>query len=276
MAGGLTVGNFTAHVALDKGVLRVDPAKASIYGGTLGATVQARLERSGPPFDTSVKLSGTQVADLLAGLSPKLKETATGTLDLTLDAKGAGGDLTALTSKVQAEAKDGKILNQPLVQKFADLFQVKELQTLNFYSTKADLETAGGVGTLQSFILNGPDLQATGKGTIGLVSRDLDLQLAVALPRKIAGKLIRDPNVLDAVTDPQGWTRLPLRLKGTVDDPSYGLDTEALSEVAAKALGGKAKKALEEKLLKKVLPGSSGKEGEKNLLPEGIKKLFGN
>jgi hypothetical protein len=218
-----------------------------------------------------VDLVGTQVGEFLAGLSPKLKNTMTGTLGLSLKANGLGGDLGALRSQTQAEAKDGKILNHPLALKFAQMFKVKALETINFYSIKADVETAAGVGQVKSFILNGPSLQATGKGTVGLVDRNLDLQLAVAVPKDIAAKLVKQPNVLEAVTDAEGWTRLPMRLAGTLDGPKYGLDTKALTGEATRAAGGKAQKLVEEKVMKK-LPVD---EDQKKLLEGGMKKLFG-
>jgi AsmA protein len=271
LAGALVVENFTARIELDKGVLSIQPAGASIYGGTLALGARAELEKQGPPFESTVELNGTEVGAFLAGLNPKLKDSMTGTLALSLEASGLGGDLQALRSKTKAEAKDGKLLNHPLVMKFAQLFQVKELETLNFYSLKADVETAEGVGEVKALVLNGPNLQATGKGTVGLVEQNLDMVLAVAVPREIAAKLVKQRDALDAVTDKEGWARLPMRLAGSLDDPKYGLDTEALATAAAKAYGDKAKKVLDEKVLKK-LPVD---EEQKGLLDKGVKKLLG-
>ncbi|GAB4281761.1 MAG: hypothetical protein Kow0092_36950 [Deferrisomatales bacterium] len=271
LAGGVEVEDFAAKVALEDGVLRVEPAGAKVYGGALDLKLRAELERPGPPFETRVGLDGTQVGALLAGVSPALENTMTGTLEMQLEAQGRGGDLEALRSQAKAEAKDGKLLNHPLVQGFARLFQVKELETINFYSLKADVETAEGNGRLHSLILNGPNVQATGKGTFGLVDRQLDLQLAVALPRRIAAKVVPDARTLDAVTDAEGWTRLPLRLRGTFDRPAYGLDAEALARAAAKAYGGKAREKIEEKVLEKIPLG----EEQKGTLQKKLKKFFG-
>ncbi len=271
LAGGLEISDFASHIELEKGVLKIDPAGATVYGGTLGAALRSELERTGPPFQAKVELGGTELGAFAAGLSPKLKDTMTGTLNLGLDASGRGGDLQALRSKVLAEAKDGKILNHPMVMNFAQMFKVKELETLNFYSMKADLETVEGVGKLNSFILNGPNLQATGTGTVGLVSQQLDMRLAVALPKNIAAKIVPNAQTLEAVTDKEGWTRLPMHLKGSLSDPSYGLDAEGLAKAATKALGGKAEKLLQEKVLKEVPVG----EEQKGAIQKGIKSLFG-
>lgn len=270
-AGGLALEGFRAHVELLGGKLTVKPLEAQVYGGKLQAATGADLTTPGPAFEADVTLAGTQLAKLLPALSPALENTMTGVVDLTAKASGRGGDLEALTADLQAEAKDGKILNHPLVQRFAELFKVKELETLNFYSLKLDAGAAEGVGTVRSLVLNGPDVQATGTGTVGLVDKALDLKLAVALPRRIAARLVRRDEVLDAITDEQGWSRVPLRLTGTTDAPTYGLDTEALARMGGKVLEKKARKVLEEKVLKKLPVG----EQEKGAIEKGLKTLFG-
>lgn len=271
LASGAVVEDFQARIALRDGVLAVEPAGARLYGGTLGLRARAELERQGPPFEAGLDLAGAGVGDLLAAFNPKLQGAMTGVLGLSLQANGAGGDLRALRSQLKAEAKDGKLVSHPLVQSLAALFQAKELETLNFYGVKADLQTAEGLGQLNSFVFSGPNLQATAKGTVGLADRSLDLVVAVALPRELAGRLVREKTTLDAITDAQGWSRLPLRLSGTLGDPKYGLDAEGLARVASKALGGKAQKLLEEKVLPKVPLG----EQQKGALEQGIKGLFG-
>ncbi len=270
-AGGAVVEDFQARIELDKGVLQVKPAGAGLYGGTLQLTTRAELEKRGPPFEAGVELAGTQLSQILAAVRPALRDTATGTLGLSLQARGLGGDLGALRSQVKAEAKDGKILNHPLAANLAALLQVKELETLNFYSVRADVETAEGKGQVKSVVFSGPNLQASATGTFGLVDGALDLRLAVALPKELAARLVRESTTLDAVTDAEGWSRLPLRLRGTLESPSYGLDAEGLREAAAKALGGKAEKFLEEKVLDRLPVGEEGK----GQLQEGLRRLLG-
>jgi uncharacterized protein involved in outer membrane biogenesis len=271
-AGGLTVEEFNAHVEVVDGRLTVEPAGARLYGGALTLSAKAGLEQAGPPFDARVSMSDVQVGQFLGALNPRLADTMTGVLVLAAASSGRGGDLAELRSRVQAEAKNGKILNHPLVQNFAQMFKVKEYETLNFYSVKADIETAEGTGQVKSLVLNGPNLQATGTGTIGLIDRSVDLRMALAVPEKIAAKVVPEQNTLEAITDKDGWARLPMSLKGSLQEPAYGLDKEALIKAATKALGGKAEKEIEEKVLKKV----PLDQEQKDTLKKGIKSLFGN
>lgn len=271
LAGGIIVENFSARIELNKGVLQIRPAGASVYGGKLEARVLAEVEKSGPPFDTNVALAGTKVGELLAGYSPKLQNIMTGALDMSLKAGGRGGDLAALRSELKAEVKDGKIFNHPMVIQLAQMFKTKELETINFYSLRADAKTGEGVARLNSLILDGPKLQATGKGTVGLLDENLDLTLTVGLPRNIAARLVNDDNVLDAITDKQGWSRLPLRISGKIEEPSYGLDSEELGKIVAKVVEKKATKAIEKELLKDLPAGDQ----EKGTVQDTLRKFLG-
>ncbi len=270
-ASGAALDDLKARVELVDGKLTADPILAGLYGGSLTASAGADLSGPGPEFEAHLGVEGTSVGDLLAAVEPALENTLTGTLELTADAIGRGGDLSALTSELRAEVRDGRILNHPLVTGFARLFRVKELETLNFYTLKLEGGTARGVAEVRRLVLNGPSVQATGTGTLGLEDQALDMRLAVALPRRLAARLIRSPEVLDAVTDDQGWARLPLHLGGTLGSPSYALDSEALARMAGRLAGKKAEKLLEEKILPKV----PLDEGARGLLKQGLRNLLG-
>ncbi len=269
--GEVQVENLAVHLVLKENQLRVDPATARLYGGTLAATAGADLASRGPAFDAAVQAQELQLGKLLGAASPKLKGFLAGTAILDLTAKGQGGDLEALISRTQLTVKDGKLVSHPLVQQFTELFKMKEYQTLNFYDLLADVGTAAGVATVDSLIFRGSNLQATGKGTVALVEPEMDLRLAVALPRDVAAKVVGRKEILDTLTDKEGWTRLPLRLEGSPEAPRYSVDSNALEKVAAKALEKKAQKVLEEKVLK----GVPLDEEQKGLLDQGMKSLFG-
>ncbi len=248
-AGGAVLETVRAHVELDHGQLRLDPVSAVVYGGDLDAGVTADLGRPGPPFTARASLAGTRVGKLLAGLDPKLAGVLTGDLSATVDAEGSGGDLDALNATVQAEVQDGKLVEHPLVGEFSRLFGTRDLEKVAFYSLAVDAAAEDGRARVKRLVLRGKDIQATGTGTVGLTGdRPLDLRLAVAVPRRLTAKLVKNPVVLDAVTDDQGWSRLPLLLQGTAAAPRYALDAKRLAQLAAKPLQDRAEKLLGDKV----------------------------
>ncbi len=269
-AGGAVLETVRAHVELDHGQLRLEPVSAVVYGGDLDAGVEADLGRPGPPFTARASLAGTRVGKLLAGLDPKLADVLTGDLSATVDAEGAGGDLAALNATVQAEVTDGKLVDHPLVGEFARLFGTRDLEKIAFYSLAVDASAEGGRARVNRFVLRGKDLQATGTGTVGLTGdRPLDLRLAVAVPRRLTEKVVKNPAVLDAVTDDQGWSRLPLLLNGTAQAPRYALDAKRLAQLAAKPLQDRAEKLLEDRV-PEGLPGAGELKGLIDKLPGAL------
>jgi len=50
----------------------------------------------------------------------------------------------------------------------------------------------------------------------------------MALPRASLGTTSYTAVALDAITDSDGWTVFPVRVGGTVFEPAYAVDTEAL------------------------------------------------
>jgi len=269
--GDIRVEDLAVRLVLKDDRLQVDPLTAELYGGTLEAKAGADLTSPGPAFQAEAQARQVQLGKLLGDLSPTLKDALTGTAMVELTAAGVGGDLKALVSHAKLTVRDGKLVDHPLVQTFTELFQVKEYRTLNFYDLLAEVGTGGGVATVTSLIFRGPNLQATGKGTVTLVDPEMDLLLAVALPREVADKLVNRGEVLDTLTDKEGWTRLPLRLEGSPEAPRYGLDAVALEKVAAKALEKKAQQVLQDKVLKDV----PMDEATKSRLDQGMKSLFG-
>jgi len=70
--------------------------------------------------------------------------------------------------------------------------------------------------------------------------------------------------------DEQGWKVIPLRIKGTTDNPSVNLDEEALSKQLGRGLTKEIEKQLFEKKSKE-----SGKPSEKKKSKGVLKDLFG-
>jgi AsmA protein len=269
--GGIAVEAVKARVTLRDGVLRVEPLSATVYEGSLDGALEAQLASAGPPFTVQMGLTGTRVGQLVAALDRSLGKTMTGALAANVVAGGRGGDLKALGAEVHAEVRDGKLTNHPVTRDLARLFGVPEFERLSFDTLRADLVTEEGEARVERLVVRGPSLQAMGTGSIGLLDRSLDLRLAMAVPQRFAEKLIPNRTVLDAVTDSQGWAQVPLRLRGSLAEPAYGLDVEALGRAVSQPLQDKAKKLLEEKVLKNTPAG----EKVEGLLDRGVKSLFG-
>ena len=120
-----------------------------------------------------------------------------------------------------------------------------------------------GIITIQRLLADSHDFQATGNGTVGFdrtLNLALNLNLTPALSQKIAGS---SPVAKVALKD--GRLRLPLLITGTVQNPSYGLDTKAFTGKLQEQAKEKAKATVEGLLQGTTKPSDLKKEGE-NLL----------
>ena len=270
-ARGLVLAPVDARVELRHGRLRVGPLSAGFYEGTVEADVSVRPGEPGPPFGGLVSLSDVRAEQVMAALAGSSAGILSGRLELEAAVSGQGPDLQTLETDVSLQVQDGRLVNHPLVVRFARLFRVDELETLNFYSLELDAGTRQGQARVRTFALAGPEIQVTGTGSVGLDGRTLDARLAVAVPRRLASRLVRNARILDAVTDAQGWVKLPLRLRGSVKDPRYALDSEALARMAAGVLGRGVQDIMEEGFPAKM-KGAGSVEEE---LKKGLRRLLG-
>ena len=93
-----------------------------------------------------------------------------------------------------------------------------------------------------------------------------ELKLSPSLTGSMKGKL----TTIKFLDDEQGWKVIPLRIKGTTDNPSVNLDEEALSKQLGRGLTKEIEKQLFEKKSKE-----SGKPSEKKKSKGVLKDLFG-
>jgi hypothetical protein len=106
------------------------------------------------------------------------------------------------------------------------------------------------------------------KGMVDFEKR-LDLPTELKLAPSLTGNLKGKLATIKLLDDAQGWKVIPLKIKGTADQPSVTLDEEGLR----KQLGGSLKREIERRFLEPKSE-KSGKPSEKK--SKGVlKELFG-
>jgi hypothetical protein len=107
------------------------------------------------------------------------------------------------------------------------------------------------------------------KGMVDFEKR-LDIPTELKLSPSLTGSMKGKLTTIKFLDDEQGWKVIPLRIKGTTDNPSVNLDEEALS----KQLGRGLTKEIEKQLFEKK-PKESGKPSEKKKSKGVLKDLLG-
>jgi AsmA protein len=208
-----------------------------------------------------------------AGLAPL---SLSGTAATNLSLAGRGLTIPDLTRTLEGAGtiviKNGKLDGLNLRREVAALFKIAGLSPdgVNgtvFSTVNGDFTVKQGFVTVQPLFVDSHDFQATANGTVGLdqtVRLRLNLNLSQSLSQRIAAS---SPIAKAALSG--GRLSLPVIIAGTLQAPSYGLDSKMFAAKVQEQAKQKTKEMVED-LLGKTTPDDLRQQG-KTLL----KDLFG-
>lgn len=247
-----------------------------VFNGSVKAQGTTAFGSSAPAFHAGLTAEGLQLQSMadVAGLTPL---AVTGTAATKLDLRGRGFTMPHLTKALEGTGtiavKDGKIERLNLTQEVSLLLKVAglsadEANATAFSIINSNFSVRQGLITVQRLFMESHDFQITGNGTIGFdhtLHLRLNMDLSQSLSRRIA---IASPFTKMALSG--GRLSLPVIITGTIQAPSYGLDTKLFAGKAQEQTRQKAKETVEDLLQGRTTPEDLRQQG-KSLL----KDLFG-
>jgi hypothetical protein len=156
---------------------------------------------------------------------------------LELDAEGYGTDSKGIKGRGVLRLAEGRLPSTPaLVGVEEALGRGTSLVGAPYHATEAPFHIEKNQLTLEGFRLETPQAALDLKGTVDL-DGPLALSLALRTPRE--GLVIDEvpDQVLDALTDDDGWVTVPLRITGTRAEPRVLPDASALMAQAKSSTG---------------------------------------
>jgi AsmA protein len=246
-----------------------------VFGGAVKGQGRMGLGSVAPPFQAKfaaegLKLGAMVEAAWLTSLS------ATGTVAANLTMKGRGLTMPDLTKALEGTGaialKNGTLQGLKLMQEVTALLKVaglppEEIKATVFSAINGDFVVRQGLVTVQRLLVDSPDFQATGNGTIGLdqsVHLRMNMNLSPSLSRRIA-----TASPIAHIALSEGRLSVPLLIDGTIQSPSYRLDTRMFTGKIQEQAKRKAREAVEELL--------EGKTDSEDLRQQGkslLKDLF--
>ena len=232
-------------------------------------TQPAGRSTSSPPFNGQLLVRGVQIKPVLEALNPDSKVTMSGTAGADIAVAGRGFSVPDLTRTLEGpghvEVKEGKLEGINLTAEALALLKISGLsldqaKATAFSTLETDFMVKQGIVNIQRLLADSHDFQATGNGTVGFdqaLNLAVSLNLAQGMSQKIAGS-----SSVAKVAMKDGRLRLPLLIKGTLQNPSYGLDTKALTGKFQEQVQEKAKGAVEGLLQGTTKPSDLKKEGK--------------
>lgn len=171
-----------------------------------------------------------------------------------------------LSGKASVNLTKGQIKKSSIAETIALVTGLQELRNPNFDETNINA-VIKNEKTIIDGIIRGPLMKASPTGTVTF-DKAIDMKTDLKLAPELASKIKIGGGSLGFLKDSEGWTTVPLTIKGTTDKPDVKPDTSALGKGALKGLqqklfGGEQEKTQnkqqEEKKPKNLLKGLFGK-----------------
>ena len=248
--------NWQMKMAINKGILNLSSLTADLYQGKLALSAKLDARKAVPTYQFDKKLIGVQIRPLLTDAAEV--DLISGTA--SFEVKGSGSSLIAdnlkknLDAVGKFEVADGSLygVNIPQMIRSAQQKLKGDLSESSKEELKTDFTSLTGSFTMKDAVVTNPDLamaapliRLAGKGTANIASEALDYALTTSVVGSLSGQGDANDESLKGVD-------IPLIIKGTFQEPKFGIDTKALLEGKLKGETDKAKEKLKEGLFKKL------------------------
>ena len=229
-----------------------------------------------PPFTGKATIQGLQLGPALDALATT-QVSISGRAGAELALQGLGFSIPDLAKSLEGighvAVKDGKIEGVNLLRETIAILNIAgisldEAKATVFSILETDLAIKEGIVNVQRLLIDSHEFQATGRGTIGF-DQSLHLSVAVNLSQALSQKIIGlSPVAKFAFAE--GQVNVPLLITGTVQAPSYGLDSNALKGKVQEQVKGKVKEVIDD-----LLKGSPKPDDLKHQGQDLLKGLLG-
>lgn len=287
---GLEIKNFLARYELSNNIFTLSRMDGEVAGGTFSNSARVDLGRKGLAYSAKLGLKSIQASPLLKAFAPKADGSLIGALNLVFALEGRGTVWQAISRNLTGSGDllltDGRVLRPDLVNGLSSFLQLPELNDIQFDNFSSQFKIVDGKVKIDGQML-GSTLKLFPKGTVGLDGA-LNLGLDTRLSPELSAKLDKKGSVAGYLADNEGWTSVPLLLKGDLSSPRFSLDPKGVQEQASKVIGKELDRQLE-KLFNRsgsapqsqgeVQPGAETtpkQDPTKKLLEDSLQKLFGN
>lgn len=193
--GKIEVSDIAAQLALKNGVMRLNLANATLYGGSAKGTVSADGSGAAVGIGSDIALNGIQIDPLMTALSGASK--LAGTANVALNVRGSGASQRAIVSALggngSLKVTDGAIKGINLAQFLRDarkgfLFADGSSQKTDFSELGLTFTIAQGILTNKDFAMKAPIVSAKGEGTVNLPAKSVNYRLIPVLAGNIKGQ----------------------------------------------------------------------------------------
>ncbi len=244
IVSGMTMTDVKATVTAKGGLLQVTPMSMNLYDGSMKGKASVDVRGDTPKYALATDIANVAIDKLSIDFLGEKQAYIRGVSNLSLDIHTTGNSVAqlkqALGGKVNLKASDGALRDAKLaanVEKAAALLKQREAKAsgeeLVFDELFGTYNIAKGVATNKDLTFNSQVVNAKGEGIVDIGKSKTDYKIAIGL------------------SEDSSNCGVPVKIKGPFEDPSYGLDTEALLKCTSSEKIAEKKEELKEEFEEK-------------------------
>lgn len=259
IADKIRVDAINTKVVLKDGVLTLEQLVGKTFEGNFKITASLDGRQVPASYQFSETLEGLQIQPMMVALAGSDKLIGAGNLSMSGKGKGLAGD--ALINNLSADGKlmleDGAVNGVNVAQMIREgkarftgenVEEASVEQKTDFTTFDIGLKVRDGQLIVPDLALASPLVRVSGNGALGLIDQSLGAELVVAL---VASSKGQGGKSTDELTD----VPIPLKLGGSLSEPTYGIDFSGLQKELLNKEKDKLKNKLEDKLKSKLFGG---------------------
>jgi uncharacterized protein involved in outer membrane biogenesis len=239
---GVAVQNFRTAYAFRDNIFRISSMTGNTLSGSFGLQSAVDLSKRGAAYTLSADTKGVRIEEIINAFAPKAKDTLYGAILAKTDISGAGTLKETvkrnLKGKGNFSVKDGKLKNAKVSSGLLAFLGLQDLREIPMEKADGTFIISDGIVNLTSLIAS-KDLILDEKGTIGM-NEQLNLSVLVKASDRISPKMLSQSSIAQFLSQEKGWTSIPLVITGTVSNPSYAIDMQAVGKTATQKLQKRA------------------------------------
>jgi len=238
----LLLADAQAKAALDRGIIRLAPVRAKLYGGEENGTIVVDTRTTPPTYSVTSTLDRVDANQLLSATS-SLKRTLYGLLAANMStsftATSADSIARSLNGDLSLDLKNGKLVGIDLLHELANIGKFLSggqaaKSFTNLVQLAGNFKVLNGVAHTDNLkaVIEGGTLAAI--GDVNLADQSLNMKLTAVLSKafsdRVGGTGIGG-YMSTALANNKGELVLPVIVSGSLQKPRLAPDLQALAQM---------------------------------------------
>ncbi len=241
----LVLTNARSNVSLDRGVIRLEPITAELYGGTQTGSVVLDTRPTPSVYTVTTKMNGVDANKLLSSVS-SLKQTLYGLLAANssgLSFSGANADQMArsLNGRLDLNLTKGKLAGIDILHQLSQVArfvgggaQQADRGYTNLVQLTGNFDVRNGVAQTNNLkaLIDGGTLGAV--GAVNLADQSVNMHLTAVLSKAMSdsvGGTQVGGFMNTALANNKGELVIPIIVTGSLQHPSFAPDLEQIAQM---------------------------------------------